>query len=266
MPARAPRLLLRPWCPLARGAALALGLWLAMPVHAVAQEITDAVFAGPTDAYDHGVLGDDIEWSELHVTVTRRKGQEGGLFSGYTSLTYRIQAKPDSVFEDTEPRLWDVTGDGKPEVVIVESHVDLGARLLVIGLDDGVPEYLAVTGHIGQRHRWMAPLAAGDLNGDGTIEIALVDRPHLLRTLRLLRLIDGGLVEVANLEGVSNHRIGEAFITGGLRDCDGRKTLILTDGAYQRIVEVTYTGDRIFGEYVGSFDGQPSIDAALACE
>jgi hypothetical protein len=72
---------------------------------------------------------------------------------------------------------------------------------------------------IGQRNRWLAPIGAADLDGDGRVEIAYVDRPHLARTLRVWRSRPGGtLTEIATATGLTNHRIGEAFITGGIRD------------------------------------------------
>ena len=76
---------------------------------------------------------------------------------------------------------------------------------------------VAATPNIGQRNRWLAPVAAADLDGDGATEIAYVDRPHLARRLRIWRFEGGSLTEIAALPGLTNHRIGEAFITGGLR-------------------------------------------------
>jgi hypothetical protein len=46
---------------------------------------------------------------------------------------------------------------------------------------------LAATPHIGSANRWLAPIGAADLDGDGRVEIAYVDRPHLARTLRIWR-------------------------------------------------------------------------------
>jgi hypothetical protein len=54
------------------------------------------------------------------------------------------------------------------------------------------PVPLASTPWIGQRFRWLAPVAAADLDGDGAMELAYVDRPHLARTLRVWRIAFDG--------------------------------------------------------------------------
>ncbi len=139
------------------------------------------------------------------------------------------------MFEDVEARLADIDGDGGAEVVVVETDLALGARLAVYG-----PEGLrASTSFIGQRHRWLAPAGIGDLDGDGRIEIAYVDRPHLVKDLVILRPIDGGLPEIARLPGLTNHRIGDAVISGGLRPCASGPVLLLADAAWQHAIAVT---------------------------
>ena len=108
MPAQARRKDLRPWRPRARRAVVAVGLWLAALVPAVAAPaITGAAYADPTDRYDHGVLGDAIE----HTTL---------VLSFADGTARRFTLPEDMVFEDTDPRLADITGDGVPEVIVVE--------------------------------------------------------------------------------------------------------------------------------------------------
>jgi hypothetical protein len=104
-------------------------------------------------------------------------------------------------------------------VVVVETDPDLGAQLAVYALRQGALVKAAATPHIGQRFRWLAPVGVADLNGDGVTDIAYVDRPHLAKTLRVWSWAPGGLTEIAALEGVTNHRIGDEVIWGGLRDC-----------------------------------------------
>ncbi len=64
---RLPESLRRGW---ARGALLALCLWLSGTLVASAENtITSARFTEPTTRYAHGVLGDDIEYGTLEITV-----------------------------------------------------------------------------------------------------------------------------------------------------------------------------------------------------
>ena len=150
-----------------------------------ADTILSATFTDPTTRYAHGVLGDAIEWGTLEVEVGNQTGATSGLFSGKRSVTWRFTLPQELVFEDTEPRLWDVTGDGDPEIVDVQSHRDFGARLVILGVPDGAsgadaaPVQIGETPFIGQTNRWLAPVGAADLDGDGKIEVGYIDRPHL---------------------------------------------------------------------------------------
>jgi hypothetical protein len=52
------------------------------------------------------------------------------------------------------------------------------------------------------------------LNGDGIIEIAYIDRPHLAKELRVWSFVNGDLRPLPRASGLTNHRIGEDFISG----------------------------------------------------
>ncbi|MCE8007926.1 VCBS repeat-containing protein [Aestuariivita sp.] len=237
--------------------ALVLAGWLGLAGQADAQDIVAADYAEPTLAYPHGVLGDEEEWAALMVTVREASG-EG-------TRTYRIPARADMVFEDTAPRLWDITGDGLPEVVAVAAHQRYGAQLVVLGLVGGTIGTIASTPMIGTRFRWLAPVGAADLDGDGHIEIAYVDRPHLAKTLRVWRFTPESFTEIATLTGLTNHRIGEDFITGGLRNCGQGPEMILADARWSRILAVRLGADGLAATPIEAFRGRASVDAQLGC-
>ncbi|WP_323771136.1 VCBS repeat-containing protein [Antarctobacter sp.] len=229
MTAGAPRQPACLWAAFARGARLALCVLLTSPVAAVAQEAVAARYEGAVTRYPHGVLGDEIEYDTLAVTLSDGR-------------VLRRRWDAPLVFEDVAPRLWDVTGDGLPEIVTIESHETRGARLAVWAVTEGSLDPLAATPFIGQRFRWLAPVGAADLDGDGAIEIAYVDRPHLAKTLRIWRYADGALREVAAATGYTNHRIGWDYIAGGLRDCGGGPEMILASGDWSRVVALRFDG------------------------
>jgi VCBS repeat protein len=235
-----------------RGGALTLCLAAAFYSAAAAAEgtpdITGASYSAPTTRYAHGVLGDDIEYGALELQFADGSGR-------------RFTLPEILVFEDIAPRLADVTGDGAPEVITVESALTLGARLTVWNSDGR----LASTPHIGQSSRWLAPVGAADLDGDGTIEIAYVDRPHLARILRIWRFEDGQLSEVAQKSGLTNHQIGQDFITGGIRDCGGTPEIITVNSDWSRIIASRFDGGGISSREIAAFDGAASVDRALAC-
>ncbi len=251
---KAPRQPVHPLQTLARGAALACALAAPFPVASLAQTAdVSARFAEPTTRYAHGVLGDAIEYGALEISAPTSKGAR-------KTVTVRL---PDArVFEDIAPRLVDVTGDGQPEVVVVETLMDKGAQLAIY---DSKGRKLAATPHIGQRNRWLAPIGAADFDGDGHIEIGYIDRPHLAKTLRLWRFKNGKLHEVAALEGLTNHKIGWDFIASGLRDCGAGPEMITADAAWKHIMATRFDGKTVAARRVAAYTGPDSIQRALSC-
>lgn len=246
----APRQPSRPWPASIRGAVLALCLWpltQAATTHATETTVT-AAYDEPTRRYPHGVLGDDTEYGAL---IIRTAGQE---------ITVRLPQ--DRVFEDLAPRLADLNGDKVPEIVTIESQAQSGAQLAIYDLNG---QKIAATPHIGTRNRWLAPAGIGDLDGDGFVEIAYVDRPHLAKTLRVWRFKGGALNEIAALPGLTNHRIGEDFISGGLRECDEGSELVLASGDWRRIISVRFDAGRWHKQDLGPFTGRQSLEAARTC-
>ncbi|MGI9410864.1 MAG: FG-GAP repeat domain-containing protein [Hyphomicrobiaceae bacterium] len=216
-----------------------------------------AFYDGATRRYRHAVLGDSIEGSVLTVITPRTRDRCG----------LRVKLDLAHVFEDISPRLVDLDGDKQPEVITVRSHRDKGAQLAVYKIAAGKLEMVASTPYIGRAHRWLAPIGAADLDGDGNIEIAYIDRPHLAKELRIWRYRNGKLKPVSKASGLTNHRIGEDFITGGVRTCEARPELITVDGGWSRIMATTLDRDgRINTRSIGRFVGQRSMVAALACK
>jgi hypothetical protein len=231
-------------------------LVIGLTSQSAAQEIVSARYDGPTTRYPHGVLGDDIEYDTLVVRLS--DGRE-----------MSARWARDIVFEDLAPRVVDVDGDGAPEVVVVESHEAQGARLAVWGLVDGSLAAKAATPFIGTRFRWLAPAAVADLDGDGLVELAYVDRPHLAKVLRVWRyeaLNTGqvGLTEVATLDDVTNHRIGWDYIAGGLRDCGQGPEMVLADAGWASIVAVTFDGTSLSRRRLSDYTAE-SLESALDC-
>ncbi|MHC0053225.1 FG-GAP repeat domain-containing protein [Actibacterium sp. D379-3] len=221
--------------------------------------ITAARYDRPTTRYDHGILGDAVEWGGLSASVTGKPPcgwRQGGV----------DVILPDSlVFEDIAPRLADLDGDGAPEIVTVETALTKGARLTVWGLDAGQFKRLAATPFIGQPHRWLAPLGAADLDGDGFVEIAYIDRPHLTKRLRVWRYRDGGLVPVAGHDGLTNHRIGQDVISGGIRVCGQGPEMVTANADWSRLMAVRLSGGQLVARDIGAHNGPDSFAAALAC-
>ena len=155
-----------------------------------------------------------------------------------------------------DARFADLDGDGTREVVLVEADLARGAALAIYDAQG----LRAATPFIGQPHRWLALAAIGDLDGDGRVEIAYVDRPHLRRELVFVRLEGDRVVEIARQAGLTNHRIGEDFITSGLRDCGAGAEVVLANADWTRLMAATPTDQRDLGPFSAA-----AFAAALEC-
>ncbi|MEM6728214.1 MAG: VCBS repeat-containing protein [Pseudomonadota bacterium] len=221
------------------------------------QELASARYTEPTDRYPHGVLGDPSEYLTLEVTLSDGTRQ-------------RVTWDRPMVFEDTAPRLVEIDGLPGPELLTVQSHERLGAQFQVYGMRGGRVAPIVSNPFIGTRFRWLGIVGAGDLDGDGAVEIAYVDRPHLAKTLRVWRIVDAGegfeAVEIASLSGVTNHRIGETDIAGGIRECGGGPEMIVADAGWRDVLAVRFANTDLVAEPLGPHRGRGSFETALRCE
>lgn len=157
--------------------------------------IVEAWYTAPTKRYRHGALGDVIEGGAL--TVKTAAGQ---------TLTYSL---PESaVFEDRTPRLSDLNGDGRTEVITIVALANAGGSVAVFGLKDGELVQKATSRPIGRSNRWLNIAGIADFAGVGRKQIAYVETPHIGGTLILLDWQGAGLKNIASSRGFSNHRNG----------------------------------------------------------
>ena len=220
-----------------------------------ARLIMQAAFVGISDEYDHNILGGAKDAKGLTIHIHRPGSDK-------ISCPSEVILPADEVFEDIAPRLADVTGDGLPEVIVVHTDIRLGARITIYNRR---AKRIAETPYIGQTHRWLAPVGAADLDGDGQIEIAYIDRPHLAKTLRIWRFVDGGLTHVADQPGLTNHKIGWDHIPGGIRTCQGKAEIITASADWSRIMATTLENGSIQTMDIGAYTGVDSLNAVLTC-
>lgn len=195
------------------------------------EDIDVAWLAGATGRYRHGVLGDALEAGRLMLRL--RDG---------TELSFEL---PDArVFEDLEPRLADLDGDGRDEIIVVESDQSHGASLALFGVRDGHVVRLGATPFLGQANRWLNPLGVGDFDGDGRADIALVATPHIGGVLRLYRFGSAELVQFAQRTGVSTHRIGSTELgLGRVVPSRPRARLLVPDQTHTSLMLLEWAAD-----------------------
>ncbi len=218
-----------------------------LPLMGSAQQITSARFGGPTRAYDHAILGDGVEYTQLILRAGGRR--------------VVIEVGAGHVFEDLAPRLADLDRDGRPEVIVVRTDMQRGASLAVYGVGGLITQ----TPPIGQTHRWLAPVGVGDFDGNGRVEIAYIETPHLGNVLKIYHYFSQKLVLAAAVPGFSNHRIGDNFILGGVRNCGRGDEIITADASWQRILSTTITEGRVRSRVLGSATTRRGFTRAMAC-
>ncbi|MEM9061962.1 MAG: VCBS repeat-containing protein [Pseudomonadota bacterium] len=213
----------------------------------------DAGYVLPTTEYKHAVLGDDVEYKGLFLLIHTATGV----------LPATLELPEGQVYEDIAPRCGDLDGDGDQEVVTVISDAKVGARLAVYDKQRGP---IDETPPIGRGYRWLAPIGIADVNGDGQNDVAYVETPHIGGALRVWTLLDGKLTEIANAGGFSNHRIGEDFITGGMRDCGSGTEMIVPSFDWAELLSVRMEGPRLVRRTISADTDLTTVESALNCE
>ncbi|NOX41444.1 MAG: VCBS repeat-containing protein [Alphaproteobacteria bacterium] len=226
-----------------------IALLLALIAAPAAADIVSAKYGEPTTRYDHGILGDAIEYGALKLRLD----------NGDPIL---IRLPKSRVFEDLAPRLADVDGDGNFEVIVIETSVTLGAQLAIYDETGKI----ASTPFLGRNYRWLAPIGAVDLDGDGLIEIAYIEKPHLTKELKVWRFKDGALEFVAALGNLTNHSIGQDFISGGIRNCGDGPEIITADASWQKVMATRLQGGKLTTRSLGPLDDLARMKSALACK
>ncbi|QKV18896.1 hypothetical protein [Oricola thermophila] len=186
---------------------------------AIAEEgdIRNAWYGQPTERYAHGVLGDATEGGSLVVVTDEREKLEFVL--------------PETqVFEDITPRIRDLDGDGRNEVIAIRSSQTGGAAVALYGIREGELVELGAGSENGSPNRW-TNIAGIIGNDDGTATVYAVRTPHIGGRLFSLTFADGNVSESDTLAtDVSNHVIGSRELglsAVGDVNGDGRDDLVL---------------------------------------
>lgn len=247
--------------------AVALAL-IAVPGVGTGQEMpvpgaVRAEYANPTDRYPHNIMGNLPAHTDLVVGLEPCPQCAEKLDRLIVRLPGHL------VFEDFAPRLIDLDGDRRPEIVVVESDESEGSRLAVweVRVEAGKPKLAraATTDFIGTRFRWLAPIGAADFDGDGAIELAYVEKPHLDKILRIVRIDGERLARVASVQGVTNHAIGQESVQSRIEICAGVPTIIALTGNGDAIVQVQMKGGDLEVMQGDKTESRYLLDEAALC-
>jgi FG-GAP-like repeat len=186
------------------------------------RDIARVWFASPTERYGHNILGDAVEAGSLMILTADGK-------------TDTVAVGDDAVFEDLTPRLADLDGDGRDEIVVIKSYLARGSAIAVIAQRKGHYQIVAETPPLGGPRRWENPAGIADFDGDGKPDIAVVRQPHSIGALELWTYADGRLRRGPSLDGFSNHVAGtRALGMSAVGDFDGDGTPDLAIPSFDR--------------------------------
>jgi FG-GAP-like repeat len=154
--------------------------------------------ASPTGRYPHASMGSALHAGSLHAL-----SHEGKAFQ-WTLPQQRV-------FEDLQPRLVDLDGDGRDEIIVIEADSERGAALVAYGLprSGALLEERARSAYLGLPFRWLNPVGFADFDADGKLDIASITTPHIGGTLTLYRYAPPRIETFAKAMDVSNHQMGD---------------------------------------------------------
>ncbi len=197
--------------------------------------VARAWYSEPTSRYRHGALGDTIEGGALTARLA------GG-------LTTVLKLPETEVFEDIAPRIADLDGDGKCEIVTILSSLSGGGSIVVFGLEGTKLVRKATGARQNRSHRWLNIAGIGRYaGGAGPVQIAYVATPHIGGTLGLLRYSGGRLTQLGSASGFSNHAFGSRELRLAASadvDGDGRLELALPSADRRALRIMTFGGGR----------------------
>jgi hypothetical protein len=172
-------------------------------------DIASAWLGTPTMRYPHKALGGTTHAGSLHVLVNSTNGKQ-------QEIVYELPFT--RVFEDRIPRLVDLDGDGRDEIMLIESDALKGSATVVYALQTNSMSKSSKTIKIierarspqtGSTFRWLNPVGVADFDSDGKLDIASVITPHIGGLLTLYRFEPPKLVPFAQTMDTSNHRMGD---------------------------------------------------------
>jgi FG-GAP-like repeat len=189
-----------------------------------------AWLGSPTLRYPHTALGAATHAGSLHAMVSTAAG-------AVQELVYQLPLN--RVFEDRVPRLVDLDGDGRDELIVIESDALKGSAVVVFGVRANQVSNagsltlteLARSPHTGSTFRWLNPVGVADFDGDGQQDIASVTTPHVGGMLTLYHYRPPKLEPYAQAMDVSNHRMGdlEQQLAVIVAQSGSRPTIIVPD-------------------------------------
>lgn len=212
-----------------------------------------AQYSNPTTEYRHGILGDDMEGKQLVVVAD--------------SVFNELVLEDDYVFEDIRPRLVDINGDNRPEIITIRTNKSLGAGIMIYKIVENRLTEFAYVKEIGRTYRWLNIVAINDLDNDGIVELVWIETPHIGGTLKIAKIKSGALQVIDQKTQFSNHVIGERNLClSVLTEQNGSKVFYIPTQKRDKIVGFSFIDNQleVFEEISQNVDFSQSLVSQYA--
>ena len=187
--------------------------------------------SNPTSDYPHGVLGDALEARSITLIDP----------NSIPVSIKEFQIDPTDVIEGIVPLWVDLDGDGVREIIVTQSNIHVGARIVVYNQEG---EVIAQSDPIGQAFRWFHLIAAAQFVNDDTLDLVVVRTPHIGGVLEIYELTEGRLEMSTSVKGYSSHQIGSRNLDASLVtdvNADGIPDIVVPDQSQQYLSALQIT-------------------------
>ncbi len=208
----------------------------------------------PTDEYNHGVLGDQIEAKSITLVNVLDE----------LKIINRIYAPTGKVFEGLYPIWADIDGDNIQDVIITVSDPSQGARIIAY---DIYGNKIAESPPVGIGYRWTHQIALAPTGPNGETELITVKTPHLDGIVEYYRLNGNHLELVADIKGFSSHQVGsrnlDMSVVGDF-DADGVLELLVPTKQMRELSGISRTKDDAILDWSIDVGGKITTNIAIA--
>jgi len=186
----------------------------------------------PTNRYDHGIAGDDLEASAIALVETEPE----------LRVVQTITIEEPDVIEGISAIWADIDNDGTRDIIVTLSNNLSGSRIVAYHEDGAL---LAESAPIGLGHRWRHQIAVAEFGANQPPLLVDVRTPHIGGIAEFLQFNDGKFEVVYEIRSFGTHTIRTRNLDSALAgdfNNDGIVELLAPDQGHTNLVIISLDG------------------------